>query len=128
MKKAEFTSKEIYAAIKDLFETADIEGLVVPSEVIVAQMDKLIAQAEKKAEYNKKKAAEKKAEADALVDIINDVLTNEFQSVDAIAAQIEGATKAQVVNRLTKLVKDGIAEKGTIKVDKRTISAYKLAE
>ena len=63
--------------------------------------------------------------------IIKSVLTDEFQTADAITSQIDGedVTRAKVIARLGQLVKNGEAEKTDVKTDdNRTVKAYKLAE
>jgi hypothetical protein len=82
-----------------------------------------------KAEKAKARNAEKKANGDELREVVQSVLTDEFQTIDAIVAQIEGEeiTKAKVTARLTSLVNNGIAEKADVKDDEgRKLKAYKL--
>jgi predicted transcriptional regulator len=58
------------------------------------------------------------------------LLTDEYQSAEAIAEQIDDpeVTKAKVVARLTQLVKAGVADKEQVKAeDGRKIMNYKLA-
>lgn len=71
-----------------------------------------------KAAKAKAKAAEKKAENDELTDAVAAVLTNEFQTIADITAQIEGedVTIHKVTNRLTRLVNAGVAKKEQISV------------
>ena len=74
-------------------------------------------------------AAEKKAEGDALRDAVQAVLTEEYQTINDIASQVEGEeiTKAKITARLTSLVKNGLAEKADVKTeDGKTVKAYKL--
>ena len=77
----------------------------------------------------KEKAAEAKVKGDELRDIVAGLLTDEVQTIDAILAQVDFAdvTKAKVTARLTQLCKAHIAEKETVKVENRTLTAYKLA-
>ena len=66
---------------------------------------------------------------DELRDVVQSVLTDELQTIDAILVQISGeeVTKAKVTARLTALVKAGIAEKADVKNDEnKTQKAYKL--
>ena len=92
-------------------------------------LDKQIALIDSKAEKAKARNAEKKANGDELREVVQSVLTDEFQTIDAIVAQIEGEeiTKAKVTARLTALVNNGIAEKTDVKDDEgRKLKAYKL--
>ena len=94
-------------------------------------LDKQIALIDSKAEKAKARNAEKKANGDELREVVQSVLTDEFQTIDAIVAQIEGEeitiTKAKVTARLTSLVNNGIAEKADVKDDEgRKLKAYKL--
>ena len=92
-------------------------------------LDKQIALIDSKAEKAKARNAEKKANGDELREVVQTVLTDEFQTIDAIVAQIEGeeVTKAKVTARLTALVNNGIAEKTDVKDDEgRKLKAYKL--
>ena len=92
-------------------------------------LDKQIALIDSKAEKAKARNAEKKANGDELREVVQSVLTDEFQTIDAIVAQIEGEeiTKAKVTARLTSLVNNGIAEKADVKDEEgRKLKAYKL--
>lgn len=89
---------------------------------------------DKKAAKAKETAAAKKAEKDELCVAVESVLTDEFQTRQDIAAQIEGedVTVAKVGYRLTKLVELGTAEKAEVSVPgadgkARKVVAYKLA-
>jgi hypothetical protein len=92
-------------------------------------LDKQIALIDSKAEKAKARNAEKKANGDELREVVQSVLTEDFQTIDSIVAQIEGEeiTKAKVTARLTSLVNNGIAEKTDVKDDEgRKLKAYKL--
>jgi hypothetical protein len=92
-------------------------------------LDKQIALIDTKAEKAKARNAEKKANGDELREVVASVLTEDFQTIDAIVAQIEGEeiTKAKVTARLTALVNNGIAEKTDVKDDEgRKLKAYRL--
>lgn len=90
--------------------------------------DKQIAAIDKKNEKARERAA-KKASEDVLMDAVMACLTNEFQTADDILKQIDVAdvTKAKVSNRLSRLAADGTAVKDTVKVEKRTLVAYRMA-
>lgn len=111
----------------------EIKTIISPEvdhyEEMMEFLDTQIAQLAAKSEKAKERAAVKKAEGDELRAVVQAVLTEEAQTIDEITAQIEGeeVTKAKVTNRLTQLVKAGIAAKETVSVDKRKLAAYKLA-
>ena len=94
---------------------------------------KEIAALEKKAASAKTYAAKKRAENDAMTNAIASVLTTEFQTIDAITAQVDGedVTKAKVQARLTKLFKAGTIVKDTVNAaaegeKKRMVVAYAI--
>ena len=100
---------------------------------LVAWVDKEIVALEKKAASAKTYAAKKRAENDAMTDAIVSVLTGEFQTIEAITAQIDGedVTKAKVQARLTKLFKAGTVVKDTVNAaaegeKKRMVVAYAI--
>ena len=99
------------------FETAD--GVVAVSpEQFVEFAQKEITLLDNKAAKAKERAAAKRAEADELMEVVQSLLTDEFQTAADIAAQIEGdeVSAARVVARLGKLVAAEVAEKDDIKV------------
>ena len=115
------------------FETAD--GVVAVSpEQFVEFAQKEITLLDNKAAKAKERAAAKRAEADELMEVVQSLLTDEFQTAADIAAQIEGdeVSAARVVARLGKLVAAEVAEKDDIKVvgadgKKSVRKGYKLA-
>lgn len=119
------TKAEKYEMIKEIIANMEVEG----KDELVAFLDKQIDGIVAKAEKAKARAAEKKENGDELRAVVEQVLTNEYQTIDAIVAQIEGEeiTKAKVTARLTALVKAGIAEKDDVKDDEgRKLKAYRL--
>ena len=124
------TTRDYYEMLKEIVypTNADCEMTVEQGELIEF-LDKQIALIDSKAEKAKARNAEKKANGDELREVVQGVLTDEFQTIDAIVAQIEGeeVTKAKVTARLTALVNNGIAEKTDVKDDEgRKLKAYKL--
>jgi len=118
------TKVEQFTEIKSLLES--VEG----TEDLVAFVDAQIASIESRAAKAKARKEAAKAEAvDTLKDAVAAVLTNDYQDIDAILAAIdsEEASRAKVVNRLTKLVNEGVAVKEAAKVDSRKVICYKLA-
>ena len=108
------TMKEFYNTVKTMADA---------TEEMIAICDKQIAALDAKAEKAKAKRAEKKAEGDALTDVVKSLLTDELQLSDAIAAQIigedgEAISRQKVDYRLRTLVANGIAVKEDVKVEK----------
>ena len=119
------TKRDYYEMLKEIVLNANVEG----TTELVEFIDKQVSLIDSKAEKAKVRNAEKKANGDELREIVQNVLTDEFQTIDAIVAQIEGeeVTKAKVTARLTALVNNGIAEKTDVKDDEgRKLKAYKL--
>ena len=104
-------------------DTVTVEDLQEYCQTTIEQLDAKAAKA-------KEKAAEKKAANDELKTTVAGVLTDEFQTADAIVDRIGDAevTKAKVVNRLAALVKEGVAVKEEVKQEDKTKKMmYKLA-
>ena len=119
------TKRDYYEMLKEIVLNANVEG----TTELVEFIDKQVSLIDSKAEKAKVRNAEKKANGDELREVVQNVLTDEFQTIDAIVAQIEGeeVTKAKVTARLTGLVNNGIAEKTDVKDDEgRKLKAYKL--
>lgn len=113
------TKREMYEALINLatngtltYETADGTAEVT-AEALSAFAQNEIDLLDKKAVKAKERAAQKRAEGDALTDAVRAVLTDEFQTIADIAAQIEGdeVSVAKVSYRLTQLTKNGEAER-----------------
>lgn len=122
MEEKKMTKRDYFEAIKEI---------VAENTDLVEFCDKQIEQLDKKAEKAKARAAERKVEGDELRDTIENLLTEEYQIIDDVLAQLdnEEITKAKVVARLTQLVKNGLAEKAEVKTeDGKKVMAYKLAE
>ena len=112
------TKKEMYAAIKETFETGECK---FDADVVIAFCEKEMAALDAKAAKAKERAAAKKAEADVLYDQVKDALsTEEFQTIADIATAVAevnaDATVSKVTYRLTKLVEAGVAEKTDITI------------
>lgn len=124
MAEVKVTKTQMFEAIKGVVEAAD----VAEKEDMIKFLDHQIELIADKAAKAKARAAAKKTDGDALRAAVEAVLTNEFQLVDDITAQVEGeeVTKAKVVARLKQLVDAGVAEKDTIKVEKSKKVAYRL--
>ena len=122
------TRKDYFEALKAMVEGVDMVG-AYPAEDVIAFINKSIEQIDNKAAKAKEKAGEKKAQGDALRETVLSVLTEDFQTADAITAQIEDAevTRAKVIARLTQLVGVGLAQKDDVSVDGRKVKGYALA-
>lgn len=119
------TKRDYYEMLKEIVLNANVEG----ATELVEFIDKQVSLIDSKAEKAKARNAEKKANGDELREAVQSILTDEFQTIDAIVSQIEGEeiTKAKITARLTSLVKNGIAEKTDVKDDEgRKLKAYKL--
>ena len=115
------TKKEMFTEIKAVLET--VEG----SEELVAFVEKQIEALDNEAAKAKERKA-KKVDEDTLKDTVASLLTDEFQTAEAIVDAIgdEEVSKAKVVNRLSKLIADGVAVKEQTKVGDRKVVCYKL--
>ena len=123
------TKKDYYAMLKEIVEESKDIETEISKEELLEFINKQVASINAKAEKAKEKAAEKKANGDELREIVQSVLTEEYQTIDNIVSQIEGEeiTKAKITARLTSLVKNGLAEKADVKTeDGKTVKAYKL--
>ena len=111
------TKREMYEAIKETFETGSCK---FDAATVVAFCEKEIASLDSKSAKAKERAAAKKAEADILMDQVEDALTDEFQVIADIAATVAeanaDATVSKVTYRLGKLVEAGKAEKTQVTI------------
>ena len=119
------TKKDMFAEVITLAREAKREDIVEFCQVQIEQL-------ERKAEKAKERKADKAAKGDALKDAIAAVLTEDLQTAADITEKVMDAgdevTRAKVVARLTKLVKEGIAGKIQVKVDGKRIMAYAVAD
>ena len=101
------TKKDILTGIMN--ETLD-------RETIVAFCEKEIAALDAKAVKAKERAAKKRAEGDELQAVVESLLTDEPQTREQVAAQIEGedVSVSKVGYRLSNLVKQGKAIKSDV--------------
>lgn len=117
------TEVEIYEMIKGFAEATD---------EIKAFCDKKIAAIQKKTEKAKAKRAEKRAEGDALSEVVKQVLTDELQTIADIAVQIvdeegEPMSTAKIAYRLRVLVENGFARKEEVTVEVNGKKSKKMA-
>ena len=120
------TKAEVLNAIKVAAENG--ATFEVPTEDVIAYVDTTLAQMANKVAKDKERAAKKRAEDTLLADV-QAVLGEEPVAVDAIVEAIgrEDVTRGKVVNRLSTLVKDGVATKEKVKTDAGERTVYKLA-
>lgn len=129
------TKREMYEAIKETFETGSCK---FDAATVVAFCEKEIASLDSKAAKAKERAAAKKAEADVLMDQVEDALTDEFQVIADIAATVAeanaDATVSKIQYRLNKLVENQVAEKTQVTIPAsagskaRKVMAYRLIQ
>ena len=129
------TKREMYEAIKETFETGSCK---FDAATVVAFCEKEIASLDSKAAKAKERAAAKKAEADVLMDQVEDALTDEFQVIADIAATVAeanaDATVSKIQYRLNKLVENQAAEKTQVTIPAsagskaRKVMAYRLIQ
>lgn len=120
------TKRDNFNAIIEVLTDAGREDL---AKVIEHEIELLDAKSSKA----KARAAEKKAENDALTDIVFSVLGEDFETIPAITDKVleadETATVSKVQYRLVQLTKSGMAESSDIKVSDgtktRTLKGYK---
>lgn len=114
------TKREMFEAIKGLAESgalhmADFNEAI--SDSAVAEFcENEIALLDKKAVKAKERAATKKAEADELMEVVAEALSEDFEPIAEIAGRIQGddVTVAKVAYRLRKLAECGRAEKADV--------------
>lgn len=119
------TKKDWFEVIRGIVEASDSKQKDEMLDFIDTQLEQLV----KKAEKAKERAEKVKVEGDELREIVYSLLTTEYQTADAIAAQIEGegVTKAKVTARLSQLVKTLAVEKEQMKTeDGRKVMHYRL--
>lgn len=129
------TKREMYEAIAESARTGEV--CKYTAEDIIAFCENEIALLDKKATKAKERAAKAK-ENDALTDLVEEVLTDEYQPIADIAKVVAvkdpEATVSKVTYRLTQLVKSGAAEKAEITipggegVKTRKIQGYRLCQ
>lgn len=123
------TKREKFEMLKEIIRGDVNVEMTVEQAELIDFLDAQIVAIDTKAEKAKARNAEKKANGDELRDVVQSILTEDYQTIDAIVAQIEGedVTKAKVTARLTSLVKNGLAEKEDVKDEEgRKLKAYKL--
>ena len=119
------TKIDCFEQLASIVEASDAEN----KEDILKFIQSSIETLENRKRAAQERAEKKKNEPDELADAVKAVLSEELQTADDIAAQIEGedVTKQKVVARLTKMVNAGIVRKDSVKTDdKRKVMGYAL--
>lgn len=119
------TKIDCFEQLAGIVEASDVEN----KEDILKFIQSSIETLENRKRAAQERAEKKKNEPDELADAVKAVLSEELQTADDIAAQIEGedVTKQKIVARLTKMVNAGIVRKDSIKTDdKRKVMGYAL--
>ena len=129
------TKREVFEAIITATNAGfvTIEGMT--SEEVGAFFENEIGNLDKRAERSRATAAKKREAGDALTETVKGILTDDFQTIADIVAQIEGedVTASKVTYRLNALVKEGYAEKADVQVPgvdgakARVVKAFKIA-
>lgn len=119
------TKVDYFEQLAGIVEASDVEN----KEDILKFIQSSIETLENRKRAAQERAEKKKNEPDELAEAVKAVLSEELQTADDIAAQIEGedVTKQKVVARLTKMVNAGIVRKDSVKTDdKRKVMGYAL--
>ena len=116
------TKREMFEAIKGLAESGALHMVdfneAISDEAVANFCANEIALLDKKAAKAKERAATKKAEADELMEVVAEALSEDFEPIAEIAGRIQGddVTVAKVQYRLRKLAEAGRAEKSEITI------------
>lgn len=128
------TKKQMFEGMIAYFNGENVE---IENEAFIEFCQDQIADLDKKAAKAKERAAAKKAEGDELTDLVQSVLTDEYQTIAditvVVAETVPDVSASKVTARLTKLFNAGVIEKEQISVEdsegkKRKCMAYRLAD
>ena len=129
------TKREVFEAIITATNAGSVTVEGMTSEEVVAFFENEMGNLDKRAERSRATAAKKREAGDALTETVKGILTDDFQTIADIVAQIEGedVTASKVTYRLNALVKEGYAEKADVQVPgvdgakARVVKAFKIA-
>lgn len=129
------TKREVFEAIITATNAGSVSVEGMTSEEVVAFFENEIGNLDKRAERSRATAAKKREAGDALTETVKSILTDDFQTIADVVAQIEGedVTASKVTYRLNALVKEGYAEKADVQIPgvdgakARTVKAFKIA-
>ena len=113
------TKRELYTAIREIFENTETSIGDVTPDMVIEFCDKEIAALDRRAEKARENAAKRKAEGDDMTEAVYAALTDEFATISAIAlaTDFEDVTVGKVQSRLKTLVDSNRAEKQEITVE-----------
>lgn len=128
------TKREVFEAVIAGAQagTVVVEGM--ETDEVVAFFENELTNLDKRAERSRAAASKRREAGDALMETVKAVLTEEFQTIADIVAQIEGEeiTASKVTYRLNALAKNGYAEKADVQIPAtestkaRVVKAYRL--
>ena len=129
------TKREVFEAIITATNAGSVAVEGMTSEEVVAFFENEIGNLDKRAERSRATAAKKREAGDALTETVKSILTDDFQTIADVVAQIEGedVTASKVTYRLNALVKEGYAEKADVQIPgvdgakARVVKAFKIA-
>ena len=129
------TKREVFEAIITATNAGSVTVEGMTPEEVVTFFENEIGNLDKRAERSRATAAKKREAGDALTETVKSILTDDFQTIADIAAQIEGedVTASKVTYRLNALVKEGYAEKADVQIPgvdgakARVVKAFKIA-
>ena len=129
------TKREVFEAIITATNAGSVSVDGMTSEEVVAFFENEIGNLDKRAERSRATAAKKREAGDALTETVKGILTDDFQTIADVVAQIEGedVTASKVTYRLNALVKEGYAEKADVQIPgvdgakARVVKAFKIA-
>lgn len=129
------TKREVFEAVIAGVNagTVAVEGM--ETNEIVAFFENELTNLDKRAERSRATAAKKREAGDTMTEAVKAILTNDFQTIADVAAQMEGeeVTASKVTYRLNALVKEGYAEKADVQVPgiegakARVVKAFRIA-
>ena len=103
--------------------------IIADNPEYIELLQKEIDAIDRKNEKAKARRAEKTEKVDLLLDKVEAILTEEFQSISDIVTalndEFSDLTNSKIVPRLTKLYKAGKIEKEIQKIDGRRVSCYR---
>ena len=116
------TTREMYEVIGNVFAAGNDEN----RDEVLAFIEKQVAAIDRKNAKAKERAAEKRADGDALRGAIEGLLTDAPKTVNDILDELgdDTLTPAKVVARMTQLVKAEKAAKETVKIEGRKLVGY----
>lgn len=136
------TKRNFYNALVNLVETGTLafeteDGMVeITGDQLVEFAQNEIAALDTKSEKARERAAKKRAENDAMTELVYAAVTAEYRTIADIAADVDSpdASRAVVQNRLARLHNEGRVQKTTVDAPlveggkARKVVAYALAE